>query len=976
MIYNTPVSPNYLFEQIPQSPGENPPAPRCSLNFVISTDDGSIMNDTELRLQNFDGQESLSQLFEFNLELRANDYTSGGRPVGSSQNYGDILNPTTPTTKKMDFDNIIGASATIMLGTPETIKDQNSAKYPEERPVVFFNGIVTNFALADRGVYHATLKPALFKLGLQNNYRLFSQCTILQVVTQVLTENNICFNKADLVKEPNNIVMGLANYRTQDWLQAGESDLDFINRLMQKVNLFYYFVHTKSSHIMTITDQPFYQSIYQRAIDKEGNNAETDQIKSLYLSYTQQASLDRDDMITQFKYQQNMTTAGITTVLAQKQATWESQNTAQVSPVYLNSTHQKEKLNMEQLHLVQYGATETEIGKLTDTAVNQLAAAKFDFSGASSCTELKAGHKFQIEETWQDSDASAQPTINQFTSQLPIRPLLDKRFFVATSVKHQASAAGDYKNQFNAVAAEGLATPFRAHGNQQGNILALVTDKPKPIKKKPFFSAIDFITSSVIKAIESVKKDDKDAIIHHGTSAKYLKKNVFSFDSKDFQYEKSENKYSCRGVYVRFIDQPDTALGKWVKLAEHMQTIPEIGSYVVIGRSSDDNEIPEIQQSLEAKGSKVIMPKGFTCHTNVGNSYNTNYGDSTSISFGSDINTPLETARKIVDKQRASDNYNDVRYGESSSYGYNVSKRSHNISTTGSGENPDFNPSVLMNYVSYGHSKTYGDTYNESNHEGNSSNVSTQLGSSTSTSSLTGATTSESNTNGAQTNATKLNGVSSSVYVGIGAETSVSSRTGIITNISNINGQQINGSVILGNAISTSSTTGNTTNSTVLAGNVTNTQTTTGNSTNTTIMTGNSTNTQTTTGNSTNTQTTTGNSTNTTIMTGNSTNTQTTTGNVTNTTIVTGNTTNSQTTTGDSTNITTTTGNATNIETITGNITENKTFTGVHTINGVDQNRNEVITISSGTTTVTDSSITTKTIAQRTEMISGTVTML
>ncbi len=853
MIFDTPSPIEYDYDQVSYTS----PPPRCSLDFSILTDAGKTINDTQIRLQSFQGHEALSQPFEFNLELRANDYTSGGPDYGDPPVFGALLKSGAATTSSMNFDNIVGANATIMLGTPETGKDVDEGSYPNKRPVVFFNGIISNFALADRGVYHATMKPALFKLGLQNNYRLFSQCTILEIVIKILSENNISFNKSELEKDPNSIVLGLANYRKQDWLQAGESDLDFLNRLMHKVNLFYYFVHSQFSHTMIITDQPYYQSIYQREINKQGFNAETDQLKTLYLSYTQQASLDRDDYITQFKYQQNMITAGITTVLAQKEATWESQNTAQVSPVFLNIAHQKEKLNMEQLHLVQYGATETEISKLTDTAVNQLAAAKFDFSGSSGCAELKAGHKFQVKETWQDPDTSEQSAINKFTSPLPIRPLLDKRVFVATSVQHNASAAGDYKNQFSAVAAEGLATPFHAQGNQQGNILAIVTDKP----------ATETATVNMLNSIARLIKKGGE-IIHQGSAAKYLKKNVFSFDSKDFQYENSSNKYSCRGIYVRFIDQPNTASGKWVKLAEHMQTIPEIGSYVVVGRSSDDNEIPEVQQSLQAKGSKVIMPEKYTCHTNVGNSYNTNYGDSTSISFGADVSTPLATAKNIVDTQRKTNNYNDVRYGESSSYSYNVTARSHNISMTGAGSAPNFNPSNMMEYVSFGYSTTNGNTYNESHHQGDSTNSSTTTGNINSSNTVDGNTTnysknsgtisstnihhgmnnsasthsgmtnsannmngmtnSASNTNGMTTSAQNYNGVNNSINVVLGMENNASTKTGVFLSAQNINGIQGNVSLVTGSTSSTSTTMGNTTNTNTVIGNVTNITTITG----------------------------------------------------------------------------------------------------------------------------------------------------
>lgn len=823
MIYETPDPVKYDYEAVDYSS----PAPRCSLDFSILTDSGKTINDTQLRLQSFQGNEALSQPFEFDLELRANDYTSGGPGYGKPPIFGEPLSKA--TSDVMNFEDILGSNATVILGTPETAKDVTQGEYPSKRPVVFFNGIVSNFAMADRGVYHATLKPALFKLSLQNNFRVFSQKNILEVIIDILSENNISFNKAQLESNPCSIIQGLANYNTQDWLQAGESDLDFISKLMHKVNLFYYFVHTQFEHTMIITDQPYYQGIYQREVNKKGFNVETEELKSLYLSYTQQASLDRDDYITQFKYQQNMTTAGITTVLAQKEANWESQNTAQASPVLVQIDNQKEKLNMKQLHLVQYGATETEVNKITDTAVNQLAAAKFDFSGGSSCTELKVGHKFQVKETWQESGSAESTKAGHFSSPLPVRPLLDKRIFVATTVKHQASAAGDYKNQFSAVAAEGLATPFNSHAGQQGSILALVTDKPE--------TSNGGILSSILTLFSKTGK-----VVHQGSAAKYLKKDVFAFDKKYFKYKNDSERYHCTGIYVRFIDQPNTAPSTWVKLSESMQTIPEIGSYVVVARSNDDSEIPEVQQSLQAKGSKVIMPKKYTCHTNVGDSYNTNYGDSTRISFGADKKTSLSTAQTIVDSKRNSNLYNDVSYGESSSYNYSVTERSHNVSRLGIGATQPFDDPLMASNVQYSNNATYGDIYSKSLTNGNTVSDSTTNGNTDSTSVQTGNVTS-SNT---------ITGNTNNTSVQTGNVDSSNTMTGNSTHTSTTNGNTNSTSVQTGDITSSNTVTGNTNNTSVQTGTVTSNNTVNGNTTNTSTNNGTTTNTSTITGKSTN----------------------------------------------------------------------------------------------------------------------------
>lgn len=777
---------DYLNQPTPQPAGFTP-APRCSLDFYVELDDGTLLDDQVLRIQQFSGQESLTQMYELHATLHANTFTSSGLdlPYGSLQagKYGSLLQEGGKTTQKIDFEKVLGSKACIRMGLPETDEDVNAGSYPEARPVVYFNGIITNFSMAQRGVYQATIKPSLFKLTLQNNYRLFSQQTILDIVIQVLAENNIDFNRSELEAAPNKIIRGLANYRKQDWLQAGETDYDFIHRLMQKVNLYYYFLHSNDKHEMIVTDQPYYQSIYKREVSSSGKFEETESLKPLFLSFSKQQTADRDDYITQFSYQQNLTTSGIKTVLAQKEANWESQKTAQTTPVYLDMVNATEKLNMEILHVVQYGATEKEIESITDTSMNKLTASRFEFSGSSTCSEFKPGYKFLVKE--RDDEGSG-------LNDVPIFPTLNDQEFVVTSVKHHATVEGEYSNQFQAADARGLATPFSSQTGNTGSILAQVLDN-----------------SAAVQAQQEGQTGGIETNKHQGSSDKYLKKDVFSYDSKSFFYEDDASEtYKCKGIYVRFIDEPDSAPPHWVKLAEHMQTIPEVDTYVTIGRSTDDNEIPEIQQSLQAKGSKVIMPDDYTCHTNVGNSYNTNYGDSTSISFGADVTTSLSVAKNIVETQRNSGNYNGVSYNESDSYSYSVTERSHNISRTGAGADQPFNPSDMMSYVSYGNQATYGNTYNKSLHVGESKNYSTQTGHTYSESTHTGGSTSVSTIDSTDSTNTvgtssSMNTTGSSSSINITGTQSGISVTGLSTNVSttgmsvgsNLTGMSMNTSI-------------------------------------------------------------------------------------------------------------------------------------------------------------------------------------
>jgi len=174
MKHSEQETPIYNYERVPY----DAPAPRCDLSFFIQTKKGQIIDDSLLRLQSFTGKESLSEPFEFTLELRANDYTASGQQVSSNslvqqlikkrlltvpkkeqpsslltpQAYGETLDTDNAYTAQMDFDEMVGANATVFLVTPETSAGRALDNFPDDCPVVCFNGIITNFALAERGV--------------------------------------------------------------------------------------------------------------------------------------------------------------------------------------------------------------------------------------------------------------------------------------------------------------------------------------------------------------------------------------------------------------------------------------------------------------------------------------------------------------------------------------------------------------------------------------------------------------------------------------------------------------------------------------------------------------------------------------------------------------------------------------------------------------------------------------------------------
>ena len=222
----------------------------------------------------------------------------------------------------------------------------------------------------------------------------------------------------------------------------------------------------------------------------------------------------------------------------------------------------------------------------------------------------------------------------------PMQPGLDGQQFVLTEVKHEASADGSYKNDFQAADAAGLITPFSLESTQQGSVLA-------------------------------------EVVAYHGGQAPtdwryYLPAN-FDLETSALSDSLAETTLA-KGVYVRFATADPASAPVWIKLGSSMQTVPEIGVMVVVARAQDESELPEIQNIVHANGNLVVTPSGWTADTRVGNSYSTSYSDSKSIRFGSNSLVDLPTAISTVNGAYGSGLFKDVSYSKGASYSYSTSE--------------------------------------------------------------------------------------------------------------------------------------------------------------------------------------------------------------------------------------------------------------------------------------------------------------
>ncbi len=112
----------------------------------------------------------------------------------------------------------------------------------------YFNALVKQFSQGRRDEhfvsYRASLTPKLWLLTKKVRSRIFQHVTIPDILNAVLTGLDVVYELT-------------ATYFPRDYcVQYGESDFDFVSRLMDEEGIYYFFKHADGSHQMVVTDLP------------------------------------------------------------------------------------------------------------------------------------------------------------------------------------------------------------------------------------------------------------------------------------------------------------------------------------------------------------------------------------------------------------------------------------------------------------------------------------------------------------------------------------------------------------------------------------------------------------------------------------------------------------------------------------------------------------------------------------------------
>jgi len=172
------------------------------------------LGEDKLLLRSFSGQEGISQLFNFQLDL-----------LSESSN--------------INFDQIIGQNVTFSV----VLADENKQRY--------FNGFVSRFTQLppeDRlARYQAEVVPWLWFLSCTADCLIFQNLSVPDIIQQVF--RSFGFSDFELQLRGDH----------QPWeycVQYRETALNFVMRLMEQEGIFFFFKHENGKHTLVLADAP------------------------------------------------------------------------------------------------------------------------------------------------------------------------------------------------------------------------------------------------------------------------------------------------------------------------------------------------------------------------------------------------------------------------------------------------------------------------------------------------------------------------------------------------------------------------------------------------------------------------------------------------------------------------------------------------------------------------------------------------
>ncbi|WP_175721199.1 type VI secretion system Vgr family protein [Burkholderia anthina] len=351
--------------------------------FTIQT---PMKGRSDLVLVDFQCAEGLSQNFEIHVRLASQD-------------------------QNIELKKMIGQSVTITLQLTDALASS------EER---YFHGYVANFTHLDNDggftVYSAVIVPWLWMLSRRRDIRVFQEENTEDILSKVFQEyGKIASFEFRLSKGTKN-----RSYCTQ----YRETDLEFVERLMQEDGLFFFFEHAKDGHKLIITDN----SIAAKPIDG----------RSSVLQYTKDEALDNLAVVTSFQASRQLESNSVGLKTFDYKVPHARRFVSGGTEVNQGEVPSYEVYD----YLGEHGFADSDRGEeLTRFRTQALAANSKVFVGTSTSRRLSPCRYFELDDHYDHGDAKPE----------------DRQFLI-TSVTHSGTnnyqageGAGSYQCSFSCI---------------------------------------------------------------------------------------------------------------------------------------------------------------------------------------------------------------------------------------------------------------------------------------------------------------------------------------------------------------------------------------------------------------------------------------------------------------------------------------------------------------------------------------------
>ncbi|VWC18567.1 type IV secretion protein Rhs [Burkholderia aenigmatica] len=351
--------------------------------FTIQT---PMKGRSDLVLVDFQCAEGLSQNFEIHVRLASQD-------------------------PNIELKKMIGQSVTITLQLTDALASS------EER---YFHGYVASFTHLDNDggftVYSAVIVPWLWMLSRRRDIRVFQEENTEDILSKVFQEyGKIASFEFRLSKGTKN-----RSYCTQ----YRETDLEFVERLMQEDGLFFFFEHAKDGHKLIITDN----SIAAKQIDG----------RSPVLQYTKDEALDNLAVVTSFQASRQLESNSVGLKTFDYKVPHARRFVSGGTEVNQGEVPSYEVYD----YLGEHGFADSDRGEeLTRFRTQALAANSKVFVGTSTSRRLSPCRYFELDDHYDHGDAKPE----------------DRQFLI-TSVTHSGTnnyqageGAGSYQCSFTCI---------------------------------------------------------------------------------------------------------------------------------------------------------------------------------------------------------------------------------------------------------------------------------------------------------------------------------------------------------------------------------------------------------------------------------------------------------------------------------------------------------------------------------------------